>query len=145
MKATIVIDHALPVTLRKTITAANALVIVGLTHRRTAGDDERLDFVHSIGLGLHFVTVTLDVFGSYRCQRHSQAKNDRRKQQSRDRSHLHVPPVKCLSASSGDYSSANAATHVRVSLIGAVSNLSWLNSPPRMPGYGTKRTPQSRR
>jgi len=68
-EAAIVIDHALIVALRETVTTANALIIVSFTDRRAASDDEGLDFVRSVWLGLHSIIVILDIFTF--CRRHS--------------------------------------------------------------------------
>lgn len=72
-QAALVVDHALPVALRKTIATPNALVIVGLTHRLTAGENDGSGCAQFVLLRLNSATVILEVFGLHRGHSHSDA------------------------------------------------------------------------
>lgn len=89
-KAAVVIDLALSDALRKAVTTADALVVVGLAHCGTTSEDYRLNFVCLVPLHLNFKTGLLDVFGADRGHGDRPAQNDRRKQRYLYRIRLHA-------------------------------------------------------
>lgn len=63
-QATVVVDLALPDALRKTITTSNALIVVGLTHRRASGKDYGPSSGNLAPLRLYSGVTGLDVLGA---------------------------------------------------------------------------------